>query len=71
MTYAVYDNGRPAKYPEVAVHSSWDNNRFDTFEEALDYARNWLGPYGEGVVLKLGVSWDYSGYGDQIVIREE
>jgi hypothetical protein len=71
MIYAVYDNERPAKYPEIAVDPSWNNNRFNSFDEALKYARNWLGPYGEGVVLKLGVPWDYSGYGDYIVIREE
>lgn len=51
--FAVYDNGRPAKYPEIKVHKSWTNNKFNTFEEALAYTLNWLGPYGKGIVLKL------------------
>lgn len=40
--FAVYDNNRPAKYPEIAVDKSWDNNTFATFEEAHKYVRHWL-----------------------------
>jgi len=70
-TYSVYDNGKPAKYPDIKVDMSWVNNKFNTFDEALTYARNWLGVYGEGVILKVNVEWDYSGYGDKILIKEE
>jgi len=75
MVFSVYDNGRPAKYPDSKVDPSWNNNTFDTFEEALEYAHMWLGPFGgswdgmDGVVLELNVPWDYSGYGDVIEIR--
>ena len=43
MKFSVYDNGKPAKYPECKVNYSWDNNTFNTFEEAQKYARMWLG----------------------------
>jgi hypothetical protein len=69
--FVVYDNNKPARYPEHNVHYSWQCNTYDTFEQALSYARKWLWPYGEGVVLKLNKPWDYSGYGDMIEIREE
>lgn len=69
--FVVYDNNKKAKCPEHNVNSSWNECSYDTFKEALDYARHWLGVYGEGVVLKPNKPWDYSGYGDMIEIREE
>jgi hypothetical protein len=60
-TYAVYDGGKPARYPECKVDPSWKNNTFETFEEAETYALNWLGDYApdRGVIL-LDVPYDYS-----------
>lgn len=69
MKYAVYDCGKPARFPEVDVHPSWNNNEFNTFEEALAYARHWLGPYGEEIILNLNEPWDYC-CGSTIEIRE-
>ncbi|MFW6173083.1 MAG: hypothetical protein ACOC5T_05005 [Elusimicrobiota bacterium] len=43
--YAVYDCGKPAKFPFYNVDPSWNNNIFDTFEEAKAYAENWLGTF--------------------------
>ena len=71
VKFVVYDNNKFAKYPECNVHPSWSQCSYDTFEEALDYARRWLGMYGGGVVLKVNEPWDYSGYGDTIEIRKE
>jgi len=48
----------------------WKNNKFNTFEEAIEYANKWLGEYS-GVELKLNTPIDYDGYGDTIEIREE
>ena len=67
--FAVYDNGKPAKFPECKVDKSWSNNEFETFDAAVEYANKWLGPYG-GELLVLGKPNDYSGYGDVIEIRE-
>ena len=74
--FQVFDSGHPADCHHCKVHSSWNNSKFNTFEEALKYARMWGAPYvgaydgSSGVELKLGVPWDYSGYGDTIEIRE-
>ncbi len=72
--FAVYDNGKPAKYPECNVHPSWDNNSFDSFEKAIEYTSTWLGMLGEDFIyptIKLNEPYDYSGYGDLIEIRAE
>lgn len=67
--FQVLDNERPAQYPECAVSSSWKNSKFETFEEAAQYANNWLGVYGP-INFMVGVPVKYSGYGDTIEIRE-
>jgi hypothetical protein len=79
IKYGVFDNNRAAStkgFPFLKG-KCWNNHLFDTFEEALKYARMWLGPqWGgspdgtEGIVLKLNESYDYDGYGAEIVIRE-
>lgn len=75
MKYAVYDDDRPAKFPECKVHPSWKNNVFDTLDEAAEYTHKWLDMYSPGIeTLKevaLNKSWDYSGYGSFIEITEE
>lgn len=68
--YTVYDNGKPAKYPDCKVHPSWDNCNFSTIEEARIYAQKWLGSYGTGLELIVNIPSDYSGEGDTIEIRE-
>jgi len=69
--FQVFDNDRPADCFNHEVHKSWEQSKFKTFDEALEYARNWLGyPEGDIPPLELNVPWDYSGYGDKIEIRE-
>lgn len=71
--FCVYDNNRPAKYPECAVHSSWNNNKFNTYQEAIGYVCNWLGEYAPEYLseLELNVPYHYAGSNDTVEIREE
>lgn len=67
IRYQVLENGVPCDAEHQKAHPSWKTSIFDTFEEAQKYANKWLGMYG-GVTLELNKSWDYTGYGDYIVI---
>ena len=67
--YKVFEDGKPAQYPDFDVHPSWDCCEFETFEDAVAYARHWLGPSAEGAIFNLNEPWDY-GYGSTIEIRE-
>ena len=68
MKYAVYDNDKPAKYPECGVHPSWANNSFDTLKAAIEYADKWLGCYSPGVEILMSQAvnqkYEYNGFGD-------
>jgi hypothetical protein len=64
-TYQIFDNNKPA----VSKAPCWATNEFETLEEAQRYARDWLGQYGEGLVLLPGILYDYDGYGSNIEIR--
>lgn len=47
------DNGKPARYPEINVHTSWNNCDFETIDQLVDYADRWLGKLTPGkIVLK-------------------
>lgn len=51
----------------------WDNCEFTTFQQALEYAKAWLGDYAEGYVDYEdwdGKPYDFSGCGNKIEIRE-
>lgn len=75
MKFKVYDNGKPAKYPECKVNKKWSNNSFDTFQEALQYAHHWLGDFSPCDVsdspIQLNEPYDYDGCGDTIEIKYE
>jgi hypothetical protein len=43
MKYQVFECDKPADCKHHDVDESWDNSAFDTLQEALEYARNWLG----------------------------
>lgn len=45
MIYQVLEQGKPAKFPNCNVHSSWNNNEFVSLDEAIDYTIKWLGDY--------------------------
>lgn len=44
--FVVLEGGIPARFPEHSVDETWIKYEYDTFEEALVYANNWLGEYG-------------------------
>lgn len=67
--FQVLDNDKPADCYNHSVHSSWNCSEFETLKEAQDYADKWMGMYGPGYPLKQDEEFDYSGYGDVIVIR--
>jgi len=68
--FQVFDNNKPADASGHNVHHTWNNSTFSTFEEAHQYANQWLAPSHGLVILKLNQPYDYSGYGDIIEIRE-
>ncbi len=76
--YQVLENDKPADCKHCKVHDSWHTSKFATFEEALKYARKWLGQFGgssddsysNGIILEVNKPYLYSGYGDSIEIRE-
>ena len=67
--FQVFEDDKPADVTGFPQLRSWKNSKFATFEEAQDYANDWLGEFG-GIVLKLNEPQDYSGYGSFIEIRE-
>jgi hypothetical protein len=84
--YQVFNNGKPADttgFPQLKG-DGWMRSKFDTLEEARDYADDWVGfslfspdlAHVAGLIvldkqrLKVGESYDYNGYGDTIEIRE-
>lgn len=71
MKYQVFEGGKPADCFHHKVDSSWNKSTFDTFEEAIEYAEQWLHPFvGKlGRVLKVNVPFEW--YGDCFIeIRE-
>lgn len=69
MKYRVFDNENPAEFPELG---DWNKSIFDTFEEAKEYAKLWMGEFIHSAIenLQLNVPVTYNGYGDTIEIRE-
>ena len=70
--YALFDNDKPASeegFPELRG-CGWETHIFDTLHEAQMYANNWLGYPGHVYVLRVGLKYDYSGYGDMLLLKE-
>ena len=68
--YQVFDNEKLADCISHKVDLTWKNSSFKTLKEARAYARNWLGLWAPGILLKVNKPFDYSGYGDIIEIRK-
>ena len=67
--FRVYENDMPAVIRHV---DCWKNNEFDTFDEAVQYARLWTGKMGSlPLNMPANCPVDYNGYGDMIEIRKE
>lgn len=71
--FQVFENDKPCDKTGFTWAKTWETSKFNTFQEALQYAKKWLGAFGENVDLYLttpNVPYNYSGYGDMIVIKE-
>jgi len=71
ILYRVYDNGKLADYRSHRVDGSWIHPLCETFEDAQDYAKKWLGKLSSLVPDKINIQVNYSGYGDIIEILAE
>jgi hypothetical protein len=67
--FQVLENDIPCEYPLFRVHPSWNKSSFDSLQDAIDYAKNWLGVYAPDT-LNLNEPYDYNGYGDCLCIIE-
>lgn len=68
--YGVFENGKPCSiegFPHM--HPSWNNHKYPTFAEALEYLKKWLGAYSPPENYD-GSAYDYDGYGDVVEIKE-
>lgn len=62
MSFAVIQNKRACKYPFFTVHPSFENNTFETLEEAVAYANEWLGDSGPlPVDYQVGQKFTFTG----------
>lgn len=68
IKFQVLDTGKPATYEHHPVSKNFDICLFETFEEALTYARMWLGPRmggsddgRTGIDLKINIPYPYYG----------
>lgn len=71
--YAVFDNNKPASkigFP-LLLSDCWNSNEFETFAEALVYAKNWVDGFGDTLPPDFApdTKYDYDGHGDTIEIR--
>lgn len=69
--FVVYDNNKPARYPFYKVDPEWGCCEFNLLDKAVEYANRWLDRYGPlPIDYKVGDAYEYSPYGDTIVIKE-
>lgn len=69
-----YNSMKLARYPEQTVHSSWNNCHFNTFNEAFEYMKKWLGQYWHEESSAPKVNEKFCFYGDatwMMMIKEE
>lgn len=71
--WAVFDNNKPASnvsFPHAG--KEYNNHKFTTFIEAVDYARRWLGFWDKiPADIKEGeLKLNISGFGDMLEIRD-
>lgn len=67
--FQVLDNNEPADCHHFKLDPSWDKSVFDTFEQAEEYALEWLGLYApDKGELKPNTPYCYSGAEDYLEI---
>ena len=66
--YQVQYNGTPASITGSFI---WHNADYKTFEDALVYAKDYMGEFAGTIPDSWdGSAYDYTGYGDTIAIVE-
>jgi hypothetical protein len=68
--FAVFWRNLPAStlgFPFIIKNDGWDEHEFDSFDKALQYARDWM--YNDNLELEPDQPLDYSGDGHFIEIR--
>jgi hypothetical protein len=65
--FQVFEDGKPADCFHHYVDKSWNKSSFATFEEAVDYANNWLG-ISEPISFELDIP--YMLYNTPFVIKK-
>ncbi len=71
--FQVFDNGKPADNKHFPVAACWNKSQYSSFEEAYEYAKDWLGHYAyslEESIHKVDWKIPYGGCDDYIEIRE-
>lgn len=69
--FCVYDNDKPCSVEGFKVHESWKTHKFETFKEALEYLKDWLGDFDTLPDNYDGQPYEYGSYGDTVKIVEE
>ena len=73
MAWQVFDGNKPADCWNHNVDSSWNKSKYETLEEAITYANNWLYYFTLDIPSQCSDymrGYDYSGSGDILQIRE-
>lgn len=69
--WQVLDNNKPATgFHFDLLNEDLGKHEFSSFDEAHEYAISWLGHWGKGLKLMPNKPYDYSGYGDILLIKE-
>ncbi len=66
IKFQVFDNGKLA----LNTKNGWENNIFNSFEGAVEYASRWVGMRLHGLLTPDKPIYDYSGHGDKMSILE-
>lgn len=64
--YVVFDSGLPATCPVLGLEDNqWDNNKFDSFNEAKNYLISWMGfDAPKDIDIELGRRYYYGESGE-------
>jgi hypothetical protein len=72
--YQVLESGKPCDCRNYEVHPSWNQSIYDTFDDAMQYAKEWFWPFlgqqDSTFILELNKPYDYDGCGSTAEIRE-
>ena len=68
--FIVQENDKDAVLPN-SEYSHWHNCKFSTYDEAVEYAKDWLGMYYDlGMKFEIGIPVEFHGKDAYITIKE-